>query len=170
LCLPILTLISTLLRRHLSLGPPPPYWSSALHLHQKTLASIRTLHISGCMLFKSEAMAIGGYTSALPRLKEVDWTLWLGHVIDHPINVIEALTYMLGHGDSVMTNAKVIKRRRPIKHVRANLNADDVKLLMQNSKDEVRKDPRLNLQECTSKDQDSLIQSVRLWWERKANI
>lgn len=165
------TMLICLYSRHLSLGPPPPYWSSALHLHQKTLSSVRTMHISGCMLFKSEAMAIGGYTSALPNLREVEWTLWLGHVVEHPINVIDALSYMLGRGGSgTSSEGEKVQRRRPLRKVRATLNANDVAFWKQNARAETRDDARLVLQECASKEQDANIRAVRAWWERKAGV
>ncbi|UZJ55129.1 hypothetical protein CBS101457_004449 [Exobasidium rhododendri] len=158
--------------RHLSLGPPPPYWSSALHLHQRTLSSVRTLHVAGCMLFKTEAMAIGGYTSALPNLREVDWTLCMEHAVEHPINVIDALTYILGHGDQVTSQGDrdQVKRRKNLKRIHATLHAYDVHLWRQNGRQEIREDPRLSLEECTTYDQDSNIRSVRQWWERKAGL
>lgn len=159
-------------RRHLSLGPPPPYWSSALNLHQRSLASVRTLHISGCMLFKSEAMAIGGYTSALPNLREMNWTLWLSHAAEHPIDVIDTLRLMLGHGSarSTSTSTEVVKRRRPLKKVAAMLNADDVAFWKQGSDEEIKMDNRLELRECNSKDHDINLLAVRDWWERKARL
>lgn len=160
-----------IIRRHLSLGPPPAYWSSALHLHQKTIASVRTMHISGCMLFRSEAMAIGGYSNALPNLREMDWTLWLGHVVEHPITVIDALSYILGHGSvNSTTQIEKVKRKKPLQIVRATLNGEDVAFWSQNAKSEIKNDSRLVLQECTDKEHDANIKAVRVWWEKKANI
>lgn len=129
------------------------------------------------MLYRSEAMAIGGYTSALPNLREIDWTLWLGHVVEHPITVIDALSYMLGLGPANATSsssssqADAVKRKRPLREVRASLNAADVAFWEQNAKEEARRDTRLSLQVCTVKEeQDANIRAVRDWWERKAGI
>lgn len=159
--------------RHLSLGPPPPYWSSALNLNQKSLSSVRTLHISGCMLFKSEAMAIGGYTTALPNLREMNWTLWLSHAVEHPIDVVDTLRLMLSHGPAragTSTPADIIKRKRPLKKIQAMLNAEDVAIWKQGTDEEVKRDTRLQLQECNSKEHDVNLVAVRDWWERKSRL
>ncbi|PWN36796.1 uncharacterized protein FA14DRAFT_169743 [Meira miltonrushii] len=166
--------------RHLSLGPPPPYWSSALNLHQKTLKSLRSLHISGCMLFKSEALAIGGFTSALPKLREVDWTLWLGHLLDHPIDVVEALSCLMGkeNGSANATGrvsnqtrrSEAHSTRKPLRKIRATLNAQDVDYFQKNASLELREDPRLLLRQCASIDAEPNLLFVRQWWESKAGI
>lgn len=159
--------------RHLSLGPPPPFWSSALNLNQRTLASVRSLHISGCMLFRSEAMAIGGFTKALPRLKEVEWTLWLEHFDEHPINVVEAISYLLGVEDTPSrrrpgsTNLVKVQRRKALRRIHASLNIEDVEYFKQHAPPSVSQDPRLSLQSCPIS-LDINLQSVRRWWEKKA--
>lgn len=122
------------------------------------------------MLFKSEAMAIGGYSTALPNLREMDWTLWMGHVVEHPIDVIDALTYILGNGDAVMTNGDEVVRAKSLKKVTATLNAHDVAYWTQNAKEELRSDRRLILKECTTNDQSANIRAVRQWWERKSGL
>lgn len=161
--------------RHLSLGPPPPYWSSALNLHQKSLSSVRTMHISGCMLFKSEAMAIGGYSNALPNLREMDWTLWLGHAAEHPIDVVDTLRLMLGHGPARPSAGSSLaegqpRRRRPLKRLQAMLNPTDVAFWKQSTDEEVKRDSRLTLQDCMSENHDINLVAVREWWERKAKL
>lgn len=161
--------------RHLSLGPPPPFWSSALNLHQPTLSSLRTLHISGCMLFRSEAMALGGFTDALPRLREIDWTLWLGHALEHPINVVEALSYLTGREVPPAVGARTsrtngVRRRKPLRKIRATLNGEDIAFWRRHAGPESLNDPRLVLRECTSRDTDVNLQAVRLWWEAKAGL
>lgn len=186
---------STLLhRRHLSLGPPPPYWSSALNLHQRTLATVRTLHIAGCMLYRSEAMAIGGFfKSALPRLREFEWTVWIEHVVEHPINIVEALSYLLGaegrHATTgrsgsatVSTTARTnappasasrsmayVQRRKPLRRVAASINPYDVTLWQRSASPALRDDPRLVLQACEPTVESNLC-AVRSWWERKAGV
>jgi hypothetical protein len=120
------------------------------------------------MLYKSEAMAIGGYTNALPNLREFEWTLWLGHASDHPITVIDTLSYMLGHGHT--SQGEAVKRRRPLKRVQATLNAADVAFWKQNAKEGARKDDRLILQEITMKEQDANIRAIREWWEKKSSM
>lgn len=125
--------------KSLSLGPPPPYWSSPLLFghpikttrrerlgyHQKmhgisspefpaddtrsqslwplpgvlipspAFATLRTLHISGCMLFPSEARAVGGLGGQLPSLRHFRWSLWQPHVEGHPVGVVETLCAVL---------------------------------------------------------------------------
>ncbi|SNX82960.1 uncharacterized protein MEPE_01666 [Melanopsichium pennsylvanicum] len=125
--------------KSLSLGPPPPYWSSPLlfghpmkttrrqrlSYHQKThgasspdfiaddarsqslwplpgvlipspaFSTLRTLHISGCMLFPSEARAVGGLGGQLPSLRHFRWSLWQPHVDGHPVGVVETLCAIL---------------------------------------------------------------------------
>ncbi|SPO22092.1 uncharacterized protein UTRI_02094_B [Ustilago trichophora] len=125
--------------KSLSLGPPPPYWSSPLlfghpikttrrerqSYHQKmhglsspefiaddarsqslwplpgvlipspAFATLRTLHISGCMLFPSEARAVGGLGGQLPSLRHFRWSLWQPHVEGHPVGVVETLCAIL---------------------------------------------------------------------------
>jgi hypothetical protein len=122
------------------------------------------------MLFKSEAMAIGGYSAALPNLREVDWTLWMGHVEDHPIDAIEALTLMLGHGDSIMTQGHTVQRKKQLKQLRATLNAHDITNWKQHVKDQVRFDSRLSLEECTTRSSAASMRAIRQWWETKAGI
>ncbi|EPQ30250.1 uncharacterized protein PFL1_02366 [Pseudozyma flocculosa PF-1] len=120
--------------KSLSLGPPPPYWSSPLlfghpiyqskrelvQRHHDRMAresrgdaagrgstsvfpipgilipapffaTLRTLHISGCMLFATEARAIGSFGGQLPNLRHFRWSLWLPHVEGHPFGVVETL-------------------------------------------------------------------------------
>lgn len=166
--------------RHLSLGPPPPFWSSALNLHQKTLKSLRSLHISGCMLFKSEALAIGGFTKALPNLREVDWTLWLGHLLDHPIDVVEALSCLMGkdggsanaavRGSNQTRRSEVHSTRKPLRKIRATLNSQDVEFFQKNASAELREDSRLLLRQCASIDAEPNLLFVRQWWESKSGI
>ncbi|KAN0060649.1 hypothetical protein ACQY0O_007307 [Thecaphora frezii] len=113
--------------KSLSLGPPPPYWSSPLlfghpvyqskrQMLQRNsaergsgsifpvpgvlvpspcFATLRTLHISGCMLFPSEAKAIGGFGGQLPNLRHFRWSLWQPHVEGHPFGVVETLSAVL---------------------------------------------------------------------------
>ncbi|CDS82333.1 uncharacterized protein SPSC_03152 [Sporisorium scitamineum] len=125
--------------KSLSLGPPPPYWSSPLlfghpmkttrrerlSYHQRmhgpsspdfgpddarlqsvwpvpgvlvpspAFSSLRTLHISGCMLFPSEAKAVGGLGGQLPNLRHFRWSLWQPHVEGHPAGVVDTLCYIL---------------------------------------------------------------------------
>ncbi|KAJ9478018.1 hypothetical protein PHBOTO_001595 [Pseudozyma hubeiensis] len=125
--------------KSLSLGPPPPYWSSPLlfghpmkttrrerlSYHQRmhgpsspdyiaddarshsvwplpgvlvpspAFATLRTLHISGCMLFPSEARAVGGLGGQLPNLRHFRWSLWQPHVEGHPVGVVETLCAIL---------------------------------------------------------------------------
>jgi len=125
--------------KSLSLGPPPPYWSSPLlfghpikttrrerlSYHQKmhgsaspefvadearsqslwplpgvlipspAFSTLRTLHISGCMLFPSEAKAVGGLGGQLPSLRHFRWSLWQPHVDGHPVGVVETLCAIL---------------------------------------------------------------------------
>ena len=118
----------------MSLGPPPPYWSSPLlfghpvHMSKRQrrylmqerrgnvesgpedegapssvfpipgilvpspcFATLQTLHITGCMLFPSEAKAIGGFGGQLPNLRHFRWSLWQPHVEGHPVGVVETL-------------------------------------------------------------------------------
>lgn len=125
--------------KSLSLGPPPPYWSSPLlfghpmkstrrerqSYHQRmhgrsspellhedarshslwplpgvlipspAFATLRTLHISGCMLFTSEAKAIGGFGGQLPNLRHFRWSLWQPHMEGHPTGVVGTLCAIL---------------------------------------------------------------------------
>ncbi|PWY98491.1 hypothetical protein BCV70DRAFT_201802 [Testicularia cyperi] len=133
--------------KSLSLGPPPPYWSSPLlfghpiktsrrqriSYHQEmhgnsaaggaasspaslgmddsrsqsiwplpgvlipspAFSTLRTLHISGCMLFPSEARAVGGLGGQLPNLRHFRWSLWQPHVEGHPVGCVETLCAIL---------------------------------------------------------------------------
>lgn len=58
-------------------------------------ATLRTLHISGCMLFPSEAKAVGGLGGQLPSLRHFRWSLWQPHVEGHPVGVVETLCAIL---------------------------------------------------------------------------
>lgn len=127
------------------------------------------------MLFRSEAMAVGGFTPALPRLREVDWTLWLGHVLEHPINVVEALGYLLGKvgpsaGTSQSRRLEHVQRSKPLRRIRATLNAKDVEYFKRHAGVELLEDPRLLLRQCTSNETDVNLRAVRRWWEAKAGL
>ncbi|PWN90509.1 hypothetical protein FA10DRAFT_266977 [Acaromyces ingoldii] len=123
------------------------------------------------MLFRSEARALGGYDGQLPRLREVAWTLWLAHLEEHPVNVVEALCHLLGAVRDPDGGGGPTRRRR-LRSVTATLNPEDVRRFLANRTvpDSLKDDDRLVLVECPSQDQDMNVASVRHWWERKAGF
>lgn len=61
--------------RSLTLGPPPARWKEPLRLDHPALANVERLRICGCMLRESEIECIAGRKGALPKLREVQWSL-----------------------------------------------------------------------------------------------
>lgn len=71
--------LSLVHREHLHLGPPPTYWSSPLHLGAGSFPKLRSLSISGCLLFSAEVETVSGvrFADAMPHLQDFKWRLWL---------------------------------------------------------------------------------------------
>ncbi|PWN46527.1 hypothetical protein IE53DRAFT_372289 [Violaceomyces palustris] len=178
-------------RDHVDHQIPPhaPILLRALLNPSPTFSMLRTLHISGCMLFPSEARAVAGEGGQLPNLRNFRWTLWQPHSEAHPVGVVETLgtilgTYAFGSnlgGRTTMSTSLISnssssapvasrQRKRKLRHVHAILHPLDQSLFYRKAPEFLIKDKRLRIDTCRSDQVDNnLIEMVR-WWEFESGI
>ena len=101
--------------------------------------------------------------------------------MDHPIDVIEALSCLMGKdglsntfsgksGSTQTRNSPSTMNRKPLRKIRATLHAQDVDFFHKNAASELREDPRLHLRQCVNDHAEPNLLFVRQWWETKARI
>lgn len=121
------------------------------------------------MLFPSEARALAGADGALPRLRELCWTMWAAHTNDHPLDVCTTIETLLG-GPKLegVQKQSPNAERRGVELLHCTLHPFDFAHFATSAPRALREDPRLVVRRCESEELDEGLDLMAQAWIREA--